>query len=142
MDKRQIFGIIGCFVLTFGVFAPLIRLPIVGSMNYFRNGEGYGTVVLMIAGISLVAILVRKYGWLWFTGLWSLGMIAFAFLNIQRKMAAIKNGRTTGLGDDPFRILTDIAVESIQMEWGWAVLVSGGLMLLITAGMKEKVGDQ
>jgi hypothetical protein len=28
------------------------------------------------------------------------------------------------------------------MEWGWAVLVSGGLILLIVAGMKEKVVDQ
>ena len=135
MDKRQIFAIIGCFMLFVGVFAPFISVPILGSMNYFQNGKGDGTVVLMLAVTSLVAVLYRKYRWLWVTGLGSLGLLAFAFFKFQYRMSSMKADIAKRLGRNPFHDLGDFA---IQMEWGWALLLAGSLMLLIAAGMNIK----
>lgn len=137
MDKRQLFGIIGCFVLFVGVFAPMVSVPIVGSINYFQNGKGDGTIVMALAGLSLLAVLVRKYGWLWFTGLGTLSMIGFTFLNFQSRMSSAKADMARELEGNPFRGLGDLAMQSVQMQWGWGVLLTGALMLLIAAGMKE-----
>jgi len=142
MDKRRMFAIIGCFVLFVGVFAPLISVPIIGSMNYFQNGRGDGTIVMALAVVSLLAALGRKYRWLWFTGLGSLGMLAFTFFNFQYRMSSMKTDMAKDLEGNPFRGLAELAVQSIQMQWGWAVLFAGALMLLIAAGMKETPGGQ
>jgi len=142
MDKRQMFAIIGCFVLFVGVFAPLISVPIMGSMNYFQNGKGDGTIVLGLAVVSLLAALARKYKWLWFTGLGSLGMLTFTFFNFQYRMSSMKADMGKELEGNPFRGLADLAVQSIQMQWGWALLLAGALMLVIAAGMKEAPGGQ
>ncbi len=137
MGRRQLFAIIGCFVLTIGVFAPLVSMPFMGSLNYFKNGRGDGVFVLVLAGLSLIAALCRRYGWLWLTGLGSLGMLTFTFFNFQDGMSEMKAKMARDLEGNPFRGFGDLAVESIQMQWGWAVLLAGGIMLLIAAGMKE-----
>lgn len=61
MDKRQVFGLIGSILLFIGVFTPIISIPIVGNMDYFQNGKGDGTIVLVLAVISLL-LAIRVYG--------------------------------------------------------------------------------
>jgi hypothetical protein len=47
----------------------------------------------------------------------------------------------TELKDNPFRGLADVAVQSVQLEWGWAVLVIGIVLLIAVAAMKDTVYD-
>lgn len=142
MDKRQLFAVIGCFMLFIGVFAPLVSIPIIGSVNYFQNGKGDGTVVMVLAAASLFAALLRRYDWLWISGFGSLGILAFTFFRFQSRMSSMKADMSKGLEDNPFRGIAGLAVQSIQMQWGWALLLAGALMLLIAAGMKEVVEGQ
>ncbi|MBM4026326.1 MAG: hypothetical protein FJ280_13130 [Planctomycetes bacterium] len=142
MDRRQMLAIIGCFVLFVGVFAPLISIPIMGSMNYFQNGRGDGIIVMGFAVVSLAAALARRFKWLWLTGVGSLGMLGFTLFNFQYRFSKMKAEMNKGLEDNPFRGLADLAVQSVQMQWGWAVLLVGGVMLLIAAGMREGVDGQ
>jgi hypothetical protein len=140
LDTRQLIGIIACCVLFVGVFAPLVSLPFMGSINYFHNGEGDGTIVLVLAVLSLIVVLIRKYRWLWFTGVASLGMLTFTFVSFQHRMSSMRTDMSSDLADNPFAGLADLAVDAVQMQWGWGVLLAGGAMLLITAGMKEREG--
>ena len=64
MRTRHSLGLIGSVALILGVFAPILSLPIVGSVNYFSNGSGDGTIVLLVALISLLLTLRRRYEWL------------------------------------------------------------------------------
>jgi hypothetical protein len=43
------------------------------------------------------------------------------------------------LSDNPFRGLADAAVSSVQIEWGWAVLLAGAVSLVASALLKEAV---
>lgn len=61
LKRQQILGIAAAAVLFLGVFAPIVRLPMVGSFNYFRNGEGDGIIVLLLAIVSLALALRRRY---------------------------------------------------------------------------------
>jgi len=87
---KQLLGLIGSAVLFVGVFAPIISVPIMGNMNYFQNGKGDGTIVLVLVTVSLILILLKKFKGLWFTGLGSMAILAFTFINFQMKMSDVK----------------------------------------------------
>jgi hypothetical protein len=127
MDKRQTIGLAGVAALAIGVFVPLVSLPIVGSLTYFNNGKGDGTFVLALAVISALIVLTKRYRALWLTGLASLGLIGYSFMNIARALAGLERE----LAGNPFR-----GLANAQMQWGWALLVIGSLLLLAAAASK------
>jgi hypothetical protein len=57
MTTRQLIGFLGSALLFLGVFLPIVKLPIVGDLNYFANGRGDGVLVLVLAVISLLRAL-------------------------------------------------------------------------------------
>lgn len=56
-DRRQMLGLIGSVVVALGVFAPLVRVPFLGHLTYFQNGQGDGVIVLLCAGVGLITPL-------------------------------------------------------------------------------------
>jgi hypothetical protein len=59
--KEQILGLVRSAVLFIGVFTPIVGLPIVGTRNYFQNGQGDAVIVLVLALISLLLTLAKRY---------------------------------------------------------------------------------
>jgi hypothetical protein len=59
----------------------------------------------------------------------------------QSKMSQATRQMETELKDNPFRGLADLAVQSVQLEWGWAVLVIGIVLLIAVAAMKDTADD-
>ena len=128
MDKRQGIGLVGTAVLAVGAFAPLVSMPIVGSLTYFNNGRGDGVIVLALAVISALFVLAKRYRALWLTGLASLGMIGYTFLRTAEALAALERELAT----NPFR-----GLANAQMQWGWVLLVIGATLLLVAAAGKD-----
>jgi hypothetical protein len=135
---KLLLGIIGSIVLFIGVFTPIVSVPIMGNMNYFQNGKGDGTIVLVLAVISLVLVLAKKYKGLWFTGTGSLGVMLFTFINFQSKMSQAKADMESQLAGNPFRGLADMAMQSVQLQWGWALLIVGAALVIASAAMKDR----
>ncbi|HXK59006.1 MAG TPA: hypothetical protein PLP42_03840 [Acidobacteriota bacterium] len=138
MDTKQLLGILGSVILFIGAFTPIIHLPIVGSQNYFQNGRGDGVVIVGIALISLVLTISRRYRGLWATGLISLGLLVFTFVQFQQKISEMKAKMDAELAGNPFRGMADLAVQSVQLEWGWALLVVGAVLVLLSAGFRTR----
>jgi hypothetical protein len=141
MTNRQLLGILGSAILFFGVFMPIVKLPVVGEMNYFHNGRGDGVIVLALAVTSFVLVLIRWYRQIWITSLGSAAVLAFTFFNFQSKMSQATRQMETELKDNPFRGLADLGVQSVQLQWGWAVLVIGIVLLIAVAAMKDTADD-
>ena len=57
MNTKKMLGLIGSITLFIGVFAPIVSIPLIGNANYFRNGQGDGTIVLILAVVSLILVL-------------------------------------------------------------------------------------
>ncbi len=107
-------------------------------MNYFHNVKGDGTIVLILAGSSLILLLYKKYKGLWYTSLGALGIMAFTLFNFQTTMSQARAEMKRDLAHNPFKGLAVLALESVQLQWGWALLfVWAGLILAATA-MKEE----
>jgi membrane protease YdiL (CAAX protease family) len=137
MNTKKLLGIVGSIVLFMGVFMPIVSVPIVGSMNYFQNGKGDGTIVLILAGISLILVLSGKFKGLWLTGIGSLGVTLFTFILFQSKMSQIKDHMESELAGNPFRGLADMAMQSVQLQVGWAFLIVGAGLVIASAAMEE-----
>jgi hypothetical protein len=137
MSSKQALGIIGSILLFLGVFAPIVSVPILGNMNYFQNGKGDGTIVLVLGGTSLLLAIAKRYSSLWLTGLASLAVMAFTFIKFQVKMADVRGQMESELAGNPFRGLADMAMQSVQLQWGGGVMVVGAVLVVASAAMKE-----
>ena len=142
MDKKQVMGLIGSIILFVGVFTPIVSVPIMGNMNYFQNGKGDGTIVIVLAVISLILTLAKKYKWLWVTGLGSLGVMVFTFINFQILMSEAKSQMESELAGNPFSGLADMVLQSVQLQWGWAILVVGAAFVIAAAAIKENTKSE
>ena len=100
-----------------------------GSMNYFQNGKGDGVVIVLLAIATAVFAgggYVKHVVW---PGLGAIAMLGFTFFRFQSKMGEARAKMETGMADNPFRGLAEAAVNSIQLQWGWAVLVLGAVLV-------------
>jgi hypothetical protein len=138
VNTKHILGLIGSIVLFIGVFTPIVSAPIIGSMNYFQNGKGDGMLILILAIVSLVFVLTKKYKGLWFTGVGSLAIMALTFINFQMKISDMKSQMESELAGNPFRGLADVAMQSVQLQWGWALLIVGAGLVIASAAMKDE----
>lgn len=105
-------------MLFLGVFAPFVKAPIVGDVNYFANGKGDGVIIIALAVVSLFLTLGRLYWGLLVTGILSLGMLGFTFVNFHMRMSEARSEMARTLAGNPFRGLSERAVESIQVAVG------------------------
>jgi hypothetical protein len=62
----------------------------------------------------------------------------FTFVNFQAKLAETKSQMETQLAGNPFRGLADVTMQSIQLQWGWAVLVVGAGLVITAAALQPK----
>jgi hypothetical protein len=126
-------GLAGAALLFFGAFAPLVRVPVIGSVNYFHSGQGDGVIVVLLAAASLIAVLAQRFRALWATGIASLGLLAFTYVTFQSRLADARAELRRDLADNPFSGLGEAMLGTVQIEWGLAVLVVGSLLLLAAA---------
>jgi hypothetical protein len=135
VEKKQTLGLIGSIALMIGVFSPLVSMPMMGAVNYFQNGKGLGAIVFILALVSLALSLFKKYSALWLTGLASVGSLIFSFIKFQIVISDMKSSASKNLEGNPFRGIADMAVNSIQLQWGWGLLLTGGILLIASAAI-------
>ena len=133
MESRQIVGLTGALVLFIGVFTPIVSVPTVGYINYFEYEKIDGVVILGLAVISFLLLLAKKYRVLWFTGMASMGVLLFTFINLQIKISGIKDKLGVELAGNRPAGIGEMATRSVQIEWGWPVLTIGAAFILWAA---------
>lgn len=122
--NSRMIALIGAGLLGIGVFLPLVRVPKLGTLNYFNNGSGDGVIVLLLVGAAVALALLNRVKHVIWPGLLSLGLIGFSFIRLQSNLSDVRGvaGR-----DNPF---ADAAASAVQMEYGWAVLVIGAALII------------
>jgi len=138
MSNQKILGLIGSFILFIGVFMPIVSVPVVGNLNFYMNGEGDGVWIIGLAAISFVLVLKGNYKGLWFPALASLALMAYTFFRFQDGMAQAREEMRANLEGNPFGGLAEMFSQSIQMQWGWVVLLAGAGLLIASAMQKTE----
>jgi hypothetical protein len=139
--SRQSLGVAGAVVLALSVFAPIVRAPVVGTLNYFSHGNGEGAVVLILAAAAVGLTLLGKHRLILLPAGVSLGMIAYTYLDIRAQLRDVK-AALEGLGPlGPLGGLGTLALDAVQMQWGWAAMLCGVVLLFVAALMPEGEGQ-
>jgi len=133
MSRREITTLAGAALLVIGAFLPVLSLPIAGSINYFSNGHGDGTIVIVLALGAAVTGFLRASWFPALLGLIAAYVIGYDFFNAIRHISEMKTGMTADLKGNPFAGLATAMAESVQLQWGWAVLALGALILMASA---------
>ena len=115
------------------MFAPLVHLPLVGNRNYFQNGEGDGVIILVLAMVTAGFALWRTFPLIWYTAFGSAAVLIFTFVNFKLKMTEVAADMRLLSQGNPFSGLGEMALASVQLEWGFAVLIVGIASLFIAA---------
>jgi hypothetical protein len=138
MPTRQLLGLLGAVTLFLGVFAPIVIIPFVGSQSYFQYGERESLFLLLLALITAMASMRHNYRWLWLTGTTSLFVVLFTFVSLQVRMNQLSSDLRSEVGNNLFGALTELALRSIQFQWGWVLLILGGVLALVAATSRDK----
>jgi len=139
MANRQLVGLTGSVILFVGVFTPIMSVPIVGSLNYFQNGKGAGGFIVAVAIVSALLSLIGQCKRLWITGVGALCVVLYSFFRLQNQLSQMKAAMETKLAGNPFHELADAAMKSIQMQWGWAILIVGAITLIVASFMEDEL---
>ncbi|MCI0531245.1 MAG: hypothetical protein L0Y74_04775 [candidate division Zixibacteria bacterium] len=130
-------ALLGSILLFVGVFAPFLNVPMAGSISYFQNSKFEGAVIMVLAFVSFILTLGKRLRALVITGAVSLGVSLYTFVRLKQRADEAKSEIEKSLGGNPFEDLTDMFFQSMEPQWGWALLLVGSV-LLITAGLLGK----
>lgn len=124
--NRQWLGLTGSAMLALGVFAPLISMPVIGTVNYFANGIGDGVFVFTLAMVAMYMVFKQSYEKIWYPIGGSIVVILFTAFNYY----VDARERLDGLRDNPF---ASELTALIQVQWGFGLLIIGLCFLVMCA---------
>lgn len=139
--SNQLIAIAGSLFLFVGVFSPIVQLPIVGNINFYNQGQGDGVIVIAIAVLAIVFALTKHFRFHFYSGVVVLADLGYVILNFTVKMNDIKQQIDADMEGNPFRGLSDAAMASIQLQWGWALLFIGAGLLITSAFYRDKTAN-
>lgn len=145
MDRQKVLGFSGSAVLALGTFMPIVNLPIVGSVNYFNNGQGDGVFILLLAAAAAILTGVSRIKLLWIPGVLSSILLLVTLTKFIQVISEAKSKLDDSLAGNPFAGLATGLMNSIQLQWGWMFLFLGAIALIVASFLpatpSQIVGD-
>jgi len=125
---------VASMLMISGVFMPVVKVPILGDVNYFQNGQGDGVFIVILALIAVTLALSKKYLLNLIPSILISIILLYFFLNVRNTVSGIKQSAE----DSIIGGLTATLVEGVQIQFGWAVIILGNIMLYISVLLKPK----
>lgn len=149
VNKRQVIAFVGAALLLVGLFTPLVGVPFL-TFSYYNLSQlsslaGLGFFLLLLCGAGAGVLAgTKRYEVLKWPGLVSMLVIAFTYFRIRSGLSEAKNEMARGMAtmpdgqSSPFKGMGDAFMSLIQMQWGWAVLAAGAVLLIVAGLMKDE----
>ena len=107
----------------------------ISYVDYITEKRIDGLLMLLLVASSFVLIVAGKYKGLLFTGIASIGVMAFTLTELLKKISNAKHNLNAdlALADNPLRGLAEMVVNSFQLQWGWSILFVGAVLLIVSS---------
>ena len=138
---RMLLAVTAAVILVIGTFTPMVSLPFIGGIDYFRDGYGDGYILLILAGLSAALAVTGRWKQVLVPALGSLAAILWTFLGVQDTIAQARSGAAAELTGNPHEGLAASVMASIQWEWGWVLLFAGSGLLVYSAARRDRSED-
>ena len=122
-DKNYVLA--GAGALVVGLFLPVFSMSMLGSVNLFGNGGNLAGLVLLACAASAAGLALngRSQDVIWPAAA-ACGVLLYVFIRLQWLMAQMRDSLRE-LEGNPFAGLAENAMGSVQLQWGWLVLIAG-----------------
>ena len=114
----------GALAMAAGTFFPIVRLPLLGTINYLARGHGDGTIVLVLSGIVVAAVFYGYRRIAALVGFAALVVMTITLLKILDVLSKLHRETT----HNPFATLL---LNNGGLEWGWLPLIGGALAVIV-----------
>ena len=123
IDRNYVLA--GAAALVVGLFLPIFSMPMVGSVNLFANGGNLPAFVLLACAAAAAGLVLksRTQDVIWPAAA-ACGVLIYIFIRLQWVMAQMRE-TLRELEGNPFAGLAQGAMASMQLQWGWLVLIAG-----------------
>lgn len=138
VPAEKMLGFAGSALLLIGAFLPLVSLPMVGGVTYVRGGSGEGILIVIMALVAALLVAKDRFTGVAITGALASALMIFTFVNFQSRVANAQERMNSELAGNPFKGLADTMMQSVQLEWGWAVLILGVVCLFASSIVYSK----
>ncbi|RUR12431.1 hypothetical protein [Legionella septentrionalis] len=131
-------GCLGVILLLIGIFSPIAAAPMIGDLNLFRNGKGDGIFILFLSSFWLVKFMRAGRMGLTILSMLIGGLIIYDLVFTYNLIQNIKSDLANQLADNPFAGIANTMIGSIEMKWGWILLLLGASLMLLSSIVKDK----
>ncbi|PHS71971.1 MAG: hypothetical protein COB22_06015 [Cycloclasticus sp.] len=135
---NQRLALIAACMLLFGVFTPLLSVPLSGGTTLLSSSPLDAWGVLIVAAISVFYTTKRKYKFHFYAGLVVLADLVFSIIRTYMKIKDAKETMMSDLAGNPFKGVAEAALSNVQIQWGWGVLLVGAALLVAADCYREK----
>lgn len=136
MTNRNL-GLLGAALLICGLFAPIASLPMIGSINLLAYGSLFGFAFLATAILGGALLLKDRVGDALWPGCAAIALFVYFIVRFEYVTQQMRDALQKQLADNPFAGLAQMAVSSVQLQWG-CIPVAAGAGLLAYSGWKAR----
>tara|TARA_Y100001956_G_scaffold54569_1_gene53513 strand:+ start:38 stop:1621 length:1584 start_codon:yes stop_codon:yes gene_type:complete len=131
-------GFLGVILLFIGIFSPIASVPMIGNFNLFKNGEGDGVLILFLSSFWLMMFM--RDGRMKLTILSFLigGLVIYELIFTYNRIQNIKSDLANQLTGNPFADIAHTMIGSMEIMWGWILLIFGVSLMLLSSILKDK----
>ena len=137
LDLIQLMGFGGIVCILIGLFSPIVSFGAL-SISFFQQGSYEGVLLLILAVASSILLAKQNFIWLWATATNAGLLIILSFIGRFHAIQEAKSKLETEMAGNPFRGLADLAMQSVQLQWGWVFLIGGAVLLQVALLRRSK----
>ncbi|MBW7970099.1 hypothetical protein [Bradyrhizobium sp. BR 10289] len=134
--------ILAALVMAAGAFCPIVTLPVVGSLSYVMSGNGDG-IFIVISAMGIVALILTGYRRA--TGVVAGAALIWMLMTLVKIAALLADTRAKldqSMKGNPFGSIAKVLANSVGFGWGWVLLFSGAIAVIILAFANQRSSDK
>lgn len=128
-----------------GVFLPMVSIPIMRDNSYFELDKTGAIAILVMGGLSALIGVWGRFRLLYITGLLSLGLLVYTYVEIDRRKTAAQSDLRERVIDTPLKNLSQNLISSVGLKYGWPMMMVGAALTvavpLVGSRLKRKEKD-
>ena len=141
MSKNQIWVLAGAALMAFGTLLPVISIPLAGNLNYFQNGQGDGVFVIVLAAVTAFMAFKKSLKFSWIPASLAGVLIIYSLVSLISTVSNSLAELESSLEGNPFAGLAQGLVGSVQIQWGWGVMLAGVVAVIIGSFWRTQESD-
>jgi hypothetical protein len=123
-----------------GTFVPFLGVPLLHDKTYWQLSTTGALILIALAVFSIVAAGFKKFGWLYLTGLGSLGLLLYSIQKVGTRKADVLSDLAQSLEGSPLRGLGLGFVNAVDYRYGWAIMLLGAIVLIAVPLLGNRIG--